>query len=208
MIPKAALPLLPILAAEIASHAPNLPLPVLAGQIEQETCITLTHAKCWNPRAELKTAREYGVGLGQLTKTAQFDNIEAAKALHASLAAWGWSDRYNATYQIRALVLMDARELASLAPAADTPDDAIAFALSAYNGGRGGVFKDRTICAATAGCNPRRWFGHVERYSFRAQKAVHGYGKSFFEINREYVRNILGVRQARYREWRQQPGES
>jgi len=36
--------------------------------IEHESCISLTHSKCWNPSSRLKTSREEGAGLGQLTR--------------------------------------------------------------------------------------------------------------------------------------------
>ena len=43
-----------------------------------------------------------------------------------------------------------------------------------------------------------KWFGHVEHTSLKAKTAVPGYGKSFFEINREYVRNVMVTRTVRY----------
>ena len=73
-----------------------------------------------------------------------------------------------------------------------------AFMFSGYNGGVGGVLKDRIICKNTKGCNPNKWFGNVANYSFRAKIATKGYGQSFFEINREYVTNIMNVRWKKY----------
>ena len=57
---------------------------------------------------------------------------------------------------------------------------------------------DRRVCQATAGCDPGRWFGHVEKTSLKARAAIKGYGKSFFDINREYVVNVLQVRRSKY----------
>jgi len=42
---------------------------VIPGLIEQETCYSLTHPRCWSSMAKLETSREYGFGLGQLTVT-------------------------------------------------------------------------------------------------------------------------------------------
>lgn len=199
MIPALASVYLPVLAAVIASLWPLMPdPPLLAGQIEQETCISLKHRKCWSPQAELKTDREYGFGLGQLTVTPKFNNFEAAKTWDKSLAGWKWEGRFDPTMQLRALVAYD-RNLYSQIRFGATDRDKLAFMFSAYNGGLGGLLKDRRICAATKGCDPDRWFGHIEFHSFRATKAVSGYGKSFFEINREYVHNILNVRSEKYR---------
>ena len=67
---------MPTLATEQRTHWPDVPIrSALAAQVEQETCPSLKSAKCWNPRAELKTSREYGFGLGQLTVTQKFDNF-------------------------------------------------------------------------------------------------------------------------------------
>lgn len=199
MIPALAQVYLPVLLTVQASLWPSMPDPaLLAAQVEQETCITLKHSKCWNPRAELKTSREYGFGLGQLTVTPRFNNFEAAKGWDKTLAGWKWEGRYDPEMQLRALVAYD-RNLYSQVRFGRSEIDRLSFMFSAYNGGLGGLLKDRRLCAATPGCNPDRWKGNVELYSFRAKTAVKGYGKSFFEINREYVHNIMVVRSSKYR---------
>lgn len=198
VIPALALGLLPALACERDAHWPDSPDKALfAAQIEQETCITLKHPKCWNPKAELRTSREIGFGLGQLTVTKRFDNFAAARGWDKSLADWRWSDRHNPRYQMRALVVYD-RNLYRQVRWADG-DERFAFALSAYNGGMGGVIKDTRLCAATTGCDRSKWFGNVERTSLKARTAVKGYGKSFYQINREYVVNVMRVRPEKYR---------
>lgn len=200
-VPQAALQYLPILVRVQQELMPDFPYPeFFAGQVEQETCISLKHSKCWNPKAELKTDREYGFGLGQITITKDFNNFEAIKKLDSRLKAWEWRDRYNGEYQIIGLIAYDNHIYVSVAKMADSDLDAAAFMFCAYNGGLGGLIKDRNICSSTPGCDRTKWFGHVAKQSFRAKKPAKGYGKSFFEINREYVHNIMNVRGPRYRE--------
>ena len=199
--PARSLAYLPVLQEEITNHWPGSPgRAVFAGQVEQETCPSLTSAKCWSPREELKTAREYGFGLGQLTVTSRFDNFAAARGLHPSLREWKWDDRYDARRQIRALVLMDRGHYQRL-PSVQNSRERMAMTLSAYNGGMGGLLADRRLCATIPGCDPDRWFGHVEIHSLKNKVAARGYGKSFFEINREYPVKILGVRRSHYVAW-------
>ena len=197
-VPERALEYLPILKVEAAGYWPDVPdVSALAGQVEQETCPSLTHWKCWNPRTELKTSREYGFGLGQITVTSRFNVFEEVKQLDASLKPWKWEDRYNPTMQLRALVLKD-RYNYDRFTTASTDVDALQFALAAYNGGLGGTLNDIKLCRATRGCDAGRWFGNVEHTSRKSRTKYKGYGKSFFDINREYVSNILLIRKQKY----------
>lgn len=183
---------------------PDAPHPeFLAGQIEQESCISLTHSYCWNPRAELKTKRENGIGIGQFTRaynpdgSIRFDVIDDLQKKHPELRGWNWETRYNALYQLKAIILMD-RGIYNRVKGAESDLDRLAFTLSAYNGGEGGLRQDRRLCANTKGCNQNRWKGHVELTSLKAKKPHPGYGKSFYEINREYVVNVLEKRRQKY----------
>lgn len=203
--PTAALPLLPILKAQQQTYWPDMALPsALGAQVEQETCISLTSRGCWNPKAELKTSREQGVGLGQLTRafradgSTRFDALSELVAAHPKeLAGLSWQNRYDPTLQLRALVLKD-KQGCNLVRDAKTPSDQLAMCFAAYNGGIGGLNSDRRSCAGTKGCDPGKWFGNVEHTSLKAKTAVPGYGKSFFAINRGYVQNIMIVRRPRY----------
>jgi len=197
-LPSGAVKYLPVLNLELQKHWMNAPLrSSVAAQVEQETCVRLTSKRCWSPTTELKTDREYGFGLGQLTITPRFNNFNEARKLDASLRDWAWEDRYDPARQLRVMVLMDKGGFNRLAFVAD-PRERLAMSYSAYNGGLGGVLADRRLCASINGCDANRWFGHVERYSLKAKKAAHGYGQSFFDINRGYVRNVMDVRRSKY----------
>lgn len=196
-IPAAALALLPVLHMEITTKWPTMPLrSTIAAQIEKESCISLKHSKCWNPRAELKTSREYGFGLGQITITSRFNVFEELKAEHKTLSDWKWEDRFDARYQIRAVVLKDQRTYYAI-KGATTEIDRLSFMFSAYNGGLGGVTKDRVLCSNTKGCDKNKWKGNVENTSYKSKTAVKGYGQSFFAINRGYVDQIINLQPRR-----------
>lgn len=203
-VPARAKEYLPTLVQVQQASWPDAPSPsFLAGQVEQESCVTLRSSKCWNPRAELKTSREWGVGLGQFTRayradgSIRFDTISSLAAAHEELQGWSWALRYDARYQLQAIVLMD-RDLYRQQRSAATDADRLAFTLSAYNGGNAGLLQDRRLCGNTTGCNPGQWFGNVEHTSLKSRQAHRGYGQSFFNINREYVANILNVRRFKY----------
>lgn len=203
-VPRQAVPLLPVLVEQQRVIWPEAPEPwFLAGQIEQESCLSLTHSKCWNPRAELRTSRENGIGLGQFTRayradgSIRFDTISNLARTYKSLRGWSWETRYDARYQLIALVEMDK---GIYQRQRDTANDLerLKFTLSAYNGGETGLLQDRRLCANTKGCDPARWTGNVAQYSLKSRRPQSGYGQSFFHINREYVANVLEVRRSKY----------
>ncbi len=200
-IPTNAKKYIPILKEEAATFWPASPLPsAMAAQVEQETCISIKYPECWSPLAELKTARERGVGLGQITRTAHFDALAELKARYPTeLKEWSWNTAalYDPHLQLRGLVLMDHHDY-DVTLLAATEYDRLAFTLAAYNGGLGGVLSDRKLCGGTEDCDSTRWFNNVETTSMKARKAATGYGKSFFDVNREYVKNILIVRRPKY----------
>ena len=195
-IPENALKYAPMLKEVLVKLWPGVgPRSLFAGQVEQETCVSLKSKRCWSPTTELKTDREYGFGFGQLTVTKRFNAWEDVKKLDKELSAWKWENRYDPAYQLRALVVYN-KSLYNRLP--DVIQEKLAFMFAAYNGGLGGILQDRRLCQNTKDCDPNVWFGHVERTSFKSKIKPKGYGKSFFEINREYPRNILFVRSTKY----------
>ena len=202
--PPTALPLIPVLLKEQQRLWPDMLLPsALGAQVEQETG-PCPSKHCWSPRAGLHTSREQGLGLGQLTRAfypsgrTRFDALsDLVKAYPEELRGLSWQTPYDPVLQLRALVLKDYQGWGLILRTAN-PREHLAMTLVAYNGGGGGLNSDRVQCSATPGCNPGIWFGNVEHTSLKAKVRADGYGKSFFEINREYPRNILGSRRERY----------
>lgn len=208
-VPKNAEVLLPQLRTVQATYWPDHPLPSYFGAlIEQESCVSLTHSRCWNSRAQLKTAREEGAGIGQFTRawtadgSLRFDAIAEVRALDPQgLKDFTWSTVYvRADLSLRAILVKVKdcyRRLDQQTTAA--PRDLVAFCDAAYNGGFGGLLQDRRLCDLDATCNPQKWFGHVENFSAKSRQKWQGYGKSAFEINREHVENALNLRRPKYR---------
>lgn len=203
-IPERAVKYLPILANVIIDCWPEVENPdVFAGQCEQETCPSLKSNQCWNPRTEFKTSRELGFGISQITIAydeegrERFNNFKVATKLDKVMKDWRWEDRYNPYYQLRFLVLYD-KQIFGLIKWSDDELVKFAFTLAAYNGGLNGMIRDRKMCESVPGCNKNIWFDNVEKHSWRSKIKISGYGKSFFEINREYVSKILKERRFRY----------
>ncbi|MRW88883.1 hypothetical protein GJ699_02675 [Duganella sp. FT80W] len=201
-LPAGAVKYMPVLKAEQVRLWPDHPRPVLlASLVEQESCISLRSAGCWNPGAKLKTAREEGAGVGQITRAyaaggaVRFDALADLREQYgAELGALSWSNVYQRPdLQLRAVVLMSrdsARQFRG-APAM------LEFGDAGYNGGPAGVQRERRACAMTQGCDPGLWFGHVERHCLKSRQPLYG-GRSACDINREHVRNVFQVRPAKY----------
>lgn len=201
-----AVALAPVLHEEIGRHWPELDRPwYIPALIEHESCITLTHRRCWAPDSELRSQREQGLGLGQLTRAwhpdgrLRFDALDEMRTRHpAALGALDWSTlRQRPDLQIRAVVLMSRDNWQALRMVQD-PVQRLAFTDAAYNGGLGGVQRERRACGLKDGCNPQRWFGHVERHCLKSRQPLYG-GRSACDINRHHVVDVLTVRMPRYR---------
>lgn len=192
----------PVLKSEQQRLWPDHPRPVLlASLVEQESCYSLRSRGCWSPAAQLKTAREEGAGVGQITRayradgTLRFDALADLRSQYArELGAMTWSNVYQRPdLQLRALVLMsrDAARQFRQAPAM------LEFGDAGYNGGPAGVQRERRACALVKGCDPGRWFGNVEHHCLKSRAALYG-GRSACDINREHVRNVFQMRPAKY----------
>lgn len=174
----------------------------IAGQVEQETCPSPTHSKCWNPRAELKTSRELGTGLGQVTIAYNADGSErfnVFKELTArqELRDWKWEDRYNPYYQIKGILVLNRTNYVKLNYPFENEYEKMAAMFAAYNGGFGDVMKSRYVCYKHPTCPSRKWFGGIETMNVKSTAKVI-YGRSARDINNEYPYNILKVRMQKY----------
>lgn len=192
----------PVLKAEQQRLWPDHPKPVLlAALVEQESCLSLTHSRCWNPGARLKSSREEGAGMGQITRayradgSLRFDTLAELRGRYRTeLGGLTWANVYQRPeLQLRALVLL-ARD--STAPFRQAPA-ALEFGDAGYNGGVAGVQKERRACQMAPGCDPGQWFGHVERHCLKSRQPLYGQ-RSACDINREHVAQVTQVRWRKY----------
>jgi opacity protein-like surface antigen len=175
-----------------------------AGQAEQESCAS--QRMCWNEKTEAFSyndmlsgkAREYGFGISQITITKNFNNFTALKKENKNLAGWEFDKRFDAEYQFIAMFTLD-RQCYNQVKWAGKEDDRYAFMFSCYNGGYGGIIKDRAVCRATKGCDQNLWWNNVENTSTKSKvpSKVYG-GQSMFSINRAYPKNIMKLRAKKY----------
>jgi len=176
----------------------------LAGQIEKESCISLKHSRCWNSRSEFKSAREQGVGLGQLTRafridgSIRFDALQELKDKHPMLLKdLNWTTiKDKPELQIRAVVLKMLDNYKYYARYTDI-DNAIIFGMEAYNGGIGGLNNERRACKISGKCNPQYWFNNVENFCLKSKAALYG-NRSACDISRNYPRDIIYTRSNKY----------
>lgn len=168
---------------------------ILAAQVEKESL--------WNPKAELcvpkpSCSRERGIGFGQMTITPRFNVFNEVSVLHPELKGWAPHDYFNPRKQLIAVAAKDRLHFRQCLPLMAGPEESMSCMLSSYNGGFGGFSADRKLCSNTIGCNPRVWFGHVEQTSLKAKVPLSGYGESFYQINRRYVREVQIIKAPKY----------
>lgn len=182
--------LLPLLKQEINTYWPAIPIREFpAGVIDQESN--------WKIKATLKTSREYGCGLGQFTRaynangSIRFDAVAETKLLDKSLANWNFSNCYETTYQLRAVVLKlkQLNRYCSTVMADDV--NALKCDGAGYNGGAGSVAKRIRLCSARGDCDPSVWEGNLDQQCPQSNAKVAGYGESFCMINSKYPGRVF-----------------
>lgn len=139
--------------------------------------------------------------MGQVTRawradgSLRFDALDGLRQQYGdAMGELSWSNVYTRPdLQLRGIVLMsrDAARLFRAAPAM------LEFGDAGYNGGVGGVQKERRACALTEGCDAGKWFGHVERHCLKSRQPLYG-GRNACDINREHVHSVFKVRAAKY----------
>lgn len=205
-IPTKAVPLLPVVQVEQNQYFSELPYPAyLGGLFEHESCISLKHSRCWSPTSELRTSREQGTGLAQLTRAwdtkgnLRFDTLTDLRRKHPeALKELTWDNiRERPDLQIRAGVLLVRENYKALYPVPNT-FDRLAMADASYNGGLGNVKKGRTACGLAKGCDPNLWFNQTERYMPQSRAVLYG-DRSAYNIVTHHPKDVLLTRQWKYR---------
>lgn len=165
--------------------------------IQHESCITTSHSRCCSPKSQLKTAREEGAGLGQITKafrpdgSLRFDKLdEMRRAYREELHELSWKTIYDRPdLQVRAIIILSRENHRRLL---SVKDDYERWSMTnlAYNGGIGAVNQARTACGLAKNCDPDYYWGHVERYNPKSTKPLYG-NRSAKDINQQHTKHIM-----------------
>lgn len=199
-VPPPAEALLPVLRAELRQHWPDHPMPAYFGGLIDHESACPRPRSCWQPTARLKSAREEGAGLGQLTRawrpdgSLRFDALADMRQAHPALRELDWASIYQRPdLQLRAVVLKSRGDWLAM-PAVPAR---LEFTDLAYNAGRGRVAQDRRACGLKPGCDPAQWWGHVEHTCTASRAPLYG-TRSACDISRHHVADVLEVRAPRY----------
>jgi hypothetical protein len=204
-VPPQALLYFPVIKQEQEQYFPELPKPAyFPALIEHESCISLKHKRCWNPASQLKSAREEGAGLGQITRTynkdgsLRFDLIKELRNQYKNdLKEMSWSTIYQRPdLQIRSMILLSRSNYRALSTITDSMER-LHFTDLAYNAGLGRVYKDRRLCGLRKNCESHKWFGHVELTCTASHKAIYG-NRSACDISRHHVYDVIKVNLPKY----------
>lgn len=210
-IPERAKLYIPTVINEQEKHFKALSEPAyVASLIEVESCIALTHSRCWSPTSRLKTYREEGAGLGQITRayradgSLRFDALQGMKDKYAEeLAELSWTNVYKRPdLQIRTIVLMLKDIDTGLSRSIKDPVNRLPFVDVSYNGGTRDTLRSRIACGVAKGCDPNVWFDNVEKYTVKPRSPLPGYGgRSIKDINNEHARTVFHIRLPKYKNY-------
>lgn len=193
-IPAAAHEHLPTLSKVIDKHWPSAPMPeIMAGQVEQESS--------WKTKATLKTSRELGRGLVQLTiaydsKGKERFNSYLDAVSYSALKDWNWKvDPYNPERQLTYLVLRDRSAFGQRKLMMVDAEQTWRVCLVDYNAGPGRV-NTRRINARMMGLPQNTWTGGLEHAYGKGEHRLL-YGRPLWQAVNEYP-NVIFKRAAKY----------
>lgn len=196
-------PTLPLFKYVVYQHWTNAPRQQnFPGTVEQETCASLK--KCWNFNVQLKTSREYGFGLGQITIAytkqgkVRFNNFLEAKKKYTELSQWQWDDRYNPTNQLIYMVLRLKQSFQSMESFFKDDDNRWAATLVSYNAGPKAVMDRIAVCRFKKGCDKTAWFQGLDS-AIPPHEKKSLYGKPLYIRINEYPENIIHIRANKYK---------
>lgn len=174
---------LPIYREVVSVHWPQMPMQhIPCGQVEQESS--------WKATATLKTPRELGRGLTQMTVAYNKDgserfNIYREAVKWRALKGWNWrQDPYNVQYQLTFLVLQDQMNYAVLRPLFINEEETWKAALVSYNAGRGRVMSRLAVARARESPADRWTSGLDQAHGPKEDRIL--YGRPLWQAVNEY----------------------
>jgi hypothetical protein len=180
-----------LLSLIIKNHWKEVPYKhFIPAQIEKESL--------WKWNAELKTSREYGIGLSQITVTSRYNNFLEATKRYNELRNWKWEDRFNINYQLHFVVLQDKSNFTANKKLFNGNLNTWAGALVSYNAGYGTVLNRRALCKVTPGCDYSIWFGGLDSVQLKHEKNLL-YGKSLGSRRNDYPHDIIFNKSGTYK---------
>jgi hypothetical protein len=196
-VPPQALPYMPMIKGALARDWPEHPKPgMVPATFEHESGCFALKRMCWNMKAQLKTQREEGASVIQITRayradgSLRFDALQEMVDRYPQLKGWNWGNVYDRPdYAITAGVLKLRDGFRMHARTVRDPIQALLFADLGYNAGNGRVSSDRRACGLVKGCDPQRWFGHVERTCTASKQPIYG-TRSACDISRHHVTDV------------------
>lgn len=196
-IPPQAMQYMPILKTHIDREWPEHPVRgMVPATFEHESGCFALKRMCWSPKAQLKTSREEGASFIQITRayradgSIRFDALQEMVTRYPQLRGWNWGnvyDRPDLALLAGVLKLRDGYKLFDRT--VRDPVQAVLFADLGYNAGNGRVQTDRRACGLKTGCDPQRYFEHVELTCTASRQPIYGQ-RSACDISRNHVRDV------------------
>jgi hypothetical protein len=206
-VPEQAAQYLPILSAQVKDVMPAFHAPEYFGAlIEHESGCPGIKSMCWNPKARLKSSREEGAGLSQITRaykedgSLRFDALAETRKLDPrGLNELRWDTVYErADLQMRVMVIMTRQNWNRVGKLTQDKDLQLKLTDLSYNAGFGRVLNDMRACSLQKGCDPQKWAGHVELTCTASKKPLYG-DRSACDICRHHVHDVVETRMPKYR---------